>query len=132
MAPLDPAIIRRIRNLIPDTDAIFGEGEDEYLFSDESIEDFYTDGNSSVKWAAGLAKIALGSSENLISKKIKNYETSTDGPAVAKEFRYAGQALIDEAKEEVAAADVGYFDTFHFGEDVREINFTYPWGVEWV
>jgi hypothetical protein len=116
MAITDENITRRIRNLIPDTDAIFGDAKDEFIFSDQAIEDFYLDGNSSVKWAAGLARITLGSSEALISKKIKNYETSTDGPAVGKELRMSGQALIEEAKVELAAGELDYFDTVYFAE----------------
>lgn len=127
---LDANIARRIRNLIPDTDAIFGDAGNEYIFNEQSIEDFYADGNSNIKWAAGLAKIALASSEAYISKKIKNYETSTDGPAVAKELRVAGQALIEEAKLEIAALDLDYFDIVYFGEDIVYPEGTRPfWNI---
>lgn len=114
---LEPSLTRRIRNLIPDTDAIFGAASNEYIFDDQSIEDFYVDGNASVKWAAGLAMIALSNSEAYISKKIKNYETATDGSVIAKEIRLAGLALIAEAKEEVAKTDLDYFDIFYFNEE---------------
>lgn len=106
---LDPVIARRIRNLIPDQDAVFGDNGDQTLFTDENIEDFYTDGNSSVKYAAGLAKIAIGSSEALISKVITNYETRTDGAAVAKQWLAMGQALLEEAKAETVTLN-GYDD----------------------
>jgi hypothetical protein len=83
---IDAATIARVRNLIPDDSAIFGDAGDEYLFTDEQIEYFYLDGNENIKWAAGLAKITVGSSEALILKVIKNYETSTDGAALAKQW----------------------------------------------
>ena len=127
---IDVSITRRIRNLIPDTDAIFGEFLDSYIFDAQAIEDFYTDGNSNVKWAAGLAMIALSTSEAYIQKKIKNYETATDGSVIAKEMRLNGLALIADAKQEIAKLDLDYFDVFYFNEDV-----TYMEGeprVSWV
>jgi hypothetical protein len=115
---IDPNAARRIRNLIPDLDAVFGVAGDEYMFSDQAIEDFFLDGEGNIKWAAGLAKVVLASSEALISKKIKNYETATDGPAVAKELRIAGEALIAEGKAQVALLDYESFETVYFGSDV--------------
>lgn len=114
---IDVNITRRIRNLIPDTDAIFGEFLDSYIFDAQAIEDFYTDGNSNVKWAAGLAMIALSTSEAYISKKIKNYETATDGSVIAKEIRLNGLALIADGKAELAKLDLDYFDIFYFNQD---------------
>jgi len=131
---IDPNVTRRIRNLIPDLDAIFGDAGGEYIFSDQAIEDFYEDGEGNVKWAAGLAKIVLASSEALISKKIKNYETSTDGPAVAKELRIAGEGLIAEGKAQVALLGYEDFETVYFGSDVASpegATRTY-WSLGWV
>jgi hypothetical protein len=131
---IDPNVARRIRNLIPDLDAVFGDAENEFLFPDQAIEDFYLDGESNVKWAAGLAKIVLGSSEALISKKIKNYETSTDGPAVAKELRIAGEGLVAEGKAQVALLGYEDFATVYFGSDVaipEGATRTY-WSLGWV
>lgn len=117
MADTDPQIIKRIRNLIPDTAAIFGDGENEYLFDDEEIGYFYLDGNQSVKWAAGLAKITVGSSEALILKVITNYETKTDGAALAKQWLAMGQELIDQGKAEVGNGILDYFDIVNFPTD---------------
>lgn len=110
---IDSSIIRRVRNLIPDADPIFGEDGDEYLFDDQSIEDFYLDGNSNVKWAAGLAKITIGSSEALILKVITNYETKTDGASLAKQWLAMGQNLVSQGKTEVDEEEFDYFDVIY-------------------
>lgn len=108
--PIDPSIVRRIRNLIPDTDAIYGDLENEYLFSEQSIEDFYEDGNSSVKWAAGLAKMAVGGSEALVLKVIKNYETGTDGASLMKQWTNAGIELVRQAREDAVDGFTNIFE----------------------
>lgn len=108
---LDAKIIRRIRLLIPDAEAVYGDLGDETLFSDQDIEDFYDEGFSSVKCAAGLAKITIGSSEAFALKVIKNYETTTNGAALMKEWVAAGEKLYDRGLAELAAADLAD-DTF--------------------
>lgn len=109
---LDSAIERRIRNLIPDTDAIYGEDGGEYLFDSQAIEDFYEEGFENVKCAAGLAKQVVGGSEALILKVIKNYETTTNGASLMREWVNAGEALYDRGLAEIADADAneGIFD----------------------
>ena len=103
--------IRRIRNLIPDTDAIYGVGGDEYLFTDENISDFFTDGNENVKWAAGLAKMAVGGSEALVLKVIRNYETTTDGAELMRQWTISGLRLMEQGMAEVDAQNVAdYFE----------------------
>ncbi len=92
--------IRRVRILIPDTDAIYGTNEDENLFSDEEIEDFIFHGNGNLKWAAGLAKISVGGSEALVLKVIRNYETTTDGANLMRQWTIAGQRLIEQGVAE--------------------------------
>lgn len=120
--------IRRVRVLIPDTDAIYGEAGDEYLFSDEEIEDFIYLGNDSLKWAAGLAKMAVGGSEALILKVIRNYETTTDGANLMRQWTIAGQRLVEQGEVEYAN-DTSYMEIT--GPDhlltVSQIN--YPWGT---
>lgn len=105
-----PAEIRQVRLLIPDAEAIYGESGDQYMFSEDDINDFVELGRGSVKWAAGLAKITVGSSEALILKVIKNYETSTNGAVLMKEWVAAGQKLIEEGREDVDSGIFGYFD----------------------
>jgi hypothetical protein len=110
---LDLAIVRRIRVLIPDLEKVFGEGENETMFSDADIEDFYTEGFENVKCAAGLAKITIGSSEALILKVIKNYETTTDGAKAMKEWVAAGTKLYEFGLDQIAAADEGIFEVVY-------------------
>jgi hypothetical protein len=102
---IDPNVERRIRNLIPDTDAIYGVDGGEYLFDAQSIEDFYEDGFENIKCAAGLAKMAVGGSEALILKVIKNYETTTNGATLMKEWVAAGEKLYDMGLNELADSD---------------------------
>lgn len=89
-----------VRTLIPDTDAIYGENADEYLFSDEEIASFFRLGNDNAKHAAGLAMIAVGNSEALISKVIVTQDLETDGAKAQKEWREAGKLLIQLARED--------------------------------
>lgn len=122
---LDADITRRIRLLIPDTDAIFGDNAEEYLFTDEAIEDFYEIGNQSIKWAAGLAKKTVGGSEALILKVITNYETKTDGAALMKQWEAAGQAMIEEAMLEGGTNILDYFEIVYDEDDVWPEGKTY-------
>jgi hypothetical protein len=106
----DPALIRQVRLLVPDTDAIYGPTGSDYLFSDDDVDAFLTLGHGNSKWAAGLAKIAVGGSEALILKVVRNYETSTDGATLMRQWTLAGQALIEEARLDIEAeAEAGGF-----------------------
>ena len=122
-----PEEIRRVRNLIPDTDAIYGPAENENLFTDQNIEDFLTDGNGNVKWAAGLAKMAVGGSEALILKVIRNYETTTDGANLMRQWTIAGQRLVEQGIEEYNGDS--YFEIT--GPDhlrtLDQLALPYPW-----
>lgn len=92
-----PEEILDIRALIPDTDAIYGPGKDEYLFPDSDIERFYRLGGNSALRGAGLAMIAVGNSESLISKVIVTQDLETDGAKAQKEWRDAGKLLLVRA-----------------------------------
>lgn len=105
--------IRRVRVLIPDTEAVF---DGETMFSDTDIEDYIFLGGDNLLRAAGLACLAIGSSEALISKKIKTQDLQTDGPAVAAAMAAKAKALFDRADAEDAAKDVPYFDIIDYGE----------------
>ena len=103
--------IRAVRLLIPDTEMIYGDAENEYMFEDADIEIFLTEGHDNAKWAAGLASLAVGGSEALILKWIRNYETQTNGAAVQKEWTAKGQVLIKEGRQEVDDdLNVGIFE----------------------
>jgi hypothetical protein len=106
------AIIRRVRLLIPDTEAVYGDAGDEYIFPDEDIELYLDEGYENVKCAAGLAKLSIGGSEALIGKVIRNYETETDASKLLKEWTAAGEKLYDRGLAEIAdvAADEGIFE----------------------
>lgn len=117
---LDTKLEHRIRILIPDTEAIYGDAEDEYMFSAEDVEALYEEGFGNSKCAAGLAKIQIGSSEALILKVVKNYETTVNGAALMREWVRAGQALYDMGLAEVADEDAG--------EGMFEIAFPEPRG----
>lgn len=104
-------LIRAVRLLIPDTDAIYGAAEDEYMFEDADIEIFLDQGHGNAKWAAGLASLAVGGSEALVLKWIRNYETQTNGAAVQKEWNAKGARLIDDGRAEVdEELNVGIFE----------------------
>lgn len=102
---LAASTIMRIRVLIPDAEAIYGDNGDDYLFSEDEIEAYYLEGFENPKCAAGLAKQAIGGSEALIMKVIKNYETSTNGASLMREWTAAGMALYELGLNEIAAAD---------------------------
>lgn len=120
--------IRSVRLLIPDTEAIYGDGQDEYIIEDADLSLYLDLGHGNVKWAAGLACGAVGRSEALILKVITNYETKTDGATLAKVWLAHSAALIAEGKGEVDATDDGtssYFESVSIGGDVA----TYPEGT---
>jgi len=109
---LDGTTLLRIRLLSGVPDAAYGPAENEYLFSDGEIEAFYEEGFQNVKCAAGLIKQTIGSSEAWLLKVVKNYETSTNGAALMKEWVAAGTALYELGLDEISDADsdVGIFE----------------------
>lgn len=109
MADYTQSKIRAVRLMIPDTEAIFGEGGDEYMFEDEDIIIFLDEGYGNAKWAAGLASYAIGGSEALIGKWIRNYETQTNGAALQKEWNAKGAQLCAAGKAEVDEEGDGFF-----------------------
>lgn len=111
MADYTTKQIRAVRLLIPDTEAIYGDAENEYMFEDEDIEIFLDEGHGNAKWAAGLASLSIGGSEALVLKWIRNYETQTNGAAVQKEWTAKGARLIDDGRLEVEEdTNVGIFE----------------------
>ena len=86
-----------IRTLIPDTDAIYGAGEDENLFTDDEITRFYSLAGDNSLRAAGLAMIAVGNSEALIGKVIVTQDLETDASKLQDKWRQSGETLIKQA-----------------------------------
>lgn len=103
--------IRAVRLMIPDTEAIYGDSGDQHMFEDADISIFLDEGHGNAKWAAGLASLAIGGSEALILKWIRNYETQTNGAAVQDSWVKKGTLLIKEGREEYEDdTNVGIFE----------------------
>ena len=96
--------IGQVRLLIPDTEQLEDPKDltnaPEYIFSDAQIQAFIVLYNNNVKRAAAAAKLALATSEALISKVIKTYDFSTDGAKLGAELRAQAKQLQDEARED--------------------------------
>ena len=93
--------------------SIFGEpraSQGRIIFDDEDIKLFLDAGKGNAMWAAGLAMIAIGNSEAMIGKVIRNYETETDASKLQREWRSAGDVLIKNGRAEVELDDGGIFD----------------------
>jgi hypothetical protein len=114
MTDATAAELRIIRTLIPDSEAIFGPNEDQTMFSDEDLQDFFTAGNGSTLRAAAFANYAIAASEALISKKIKTQDLQTDGPAVADAMRKNGDALFVRADKDEVQAATDFFQIVDF------------------
>lgn len=113
MAQLSPTaaeLVMDVRVLVPDDAPVFGPERNEYIFTDEQYVRFLKLGGGSALRAAGLAMIAVGNSEALISKVIKSQDLQTDGSKVQKEWRTAGLAYINSA--DIADRTEDRFDGF--------------------
>jgi hypothetical protein len=96
--------IGQVRLLIPDTEQLENPKDltaaSSYIFNDAQIQAFITLYNNNIKRAAAAAKLALATSEALISKVIKTYDFSTDGAKLGAELRAQAKQLQDEARED--------------------------------
>lgn len=96
--------IGQVRLLIPDTEPLENPKDltenPEYIFSDAQIQAFLVLYTNNVKRAAAAAKLALATSEALISKVIKTYDFATDGAKLGAELRAQAKQLQDEARED--------------------------------
>lgn len=101
--------ILTVRILIPDSEGLYGPNQDEFLFTDEEIARLLTAGKGNAMWAAGLAMIAVGNSEAMVGKTIRNYETETDASKLQREWRAAGDVMIKAGRAEVAEDGGGIF-----------------------
>lgn len=122
-----------VRTLIPDTDKVFGDAGDEYLFADEQIDNFLTIAGGSVLRAAGLAMIAVGNSEALISKVIKTQDLQTDGSKLQDKWREAGETLLARADKEDEQGALDFFEIIDYQEgwttDRAELTeYGFSWG----
>jgi hypothetical protein len=79
------------------------------MFDDADIEIYLDQGHGNAKWAAGLASLAVGASEALILKVVRNYETESDGSKLMREWTAKGKALIEEGRLEIDDESSGIF-----------------------
>lgn len=129
-----PEDVLDIRTLIPDTDAIYGPSANENLFSDVEIGRFFRLGGNNALRGAGLAMIAVGNSESLISKVIVTQDLETDGAKAQKEWREAGMALLKRADIEEALGVNDVFELIDYKqgwEPVRPELTSPPWDGRW-
>lgn len=106
--------IEIIRTLIPDTDAIYGTAENEYLWTDEQLQHFYTAGSESILRAAGLAMVAVGNSEAMILKIIRTQDLQTNGAELQNQWRQSGKLLLDRADAADNVANAEFFQIIDF------------------
>lgn len=128
MYEASPEQVMLIRTLIPDTDAIFGDGRDEYMLEDSQIQAFFEVARGNILRAAGYACIAIGNSEAIISKVIKTQDLSTSGADVANSLRENGKVYLARADKEDQDADWAFFQIIDFPVGDRPPELTErPW-----
>ena len=110
MALTPEQTVTAVRLLIPDIEAIYGDGEDEYMFTDSEIQIYLELGHGNATWAAGLASLAVGASEALVGKQIRNYETETQTAPLMREWTAKGKLLVEQGKAEVELLEDGFFE----------------------
>lgn len=119
--------VGQVRLLIPDTEQLDDprdlSADPEYIFSDAQIQAFIALYANNVKRAAAAAKLALATSEALISKVIKTYDFSTDGAKLGAELRAQAKQLQDEARED------DMYDSF---ETFIVVAPTEKWDNDWL
>lgn len=139
MADADDNIIRRIRNQVPDTDAIYGDDGEDYLFDDDAIKDFYSDASemhpqsavaTNIIRAAAYAKLAVGASEGIISKVIRTQDLSTNGAALMDSFTNQGKEMLARADKIDLDTTSTYFEIVDYNQydprpELTEWNWSY-------
>lgn len=119
--------VGQVRLLIPDTEQLEDPkdltADPEYIFNDAQIQAFIALYNNNVKRAAAAAKLALATSEALISKVIKTYDFATDGAKLGAELRAQAKQLQDEARED------DMYDSF---ETFIVVAPTQKWDNDWL
>lgn len=112
-----PNDILSVRDLVPDDSPVFGDDENEYLFSDEQIGRIFDGvGKGSTLRTVGLLCISVGNSEALINKVIKTQDLSTDGSKLQDTWGKRGEYYIGLADEE----DTALVDSFFGIVDYRQ------------
>lgn len=75
----------------------FGDDTDKPIFTDEELQAFYDQEHSNVKLAAARVLNVVASRQAYILKVITNLGLTTNGAALAAEFRAQAKQLRDEA-----------------------------------
>ncbi len=112
----------KVRLLILDTAA----AEVDWLFTDPQLDAYLELNAGSIKRTAAQAMLTIALSENLLSKKIRTQDVTTDGPAVAAELRAQAAFLIAQAVAEEALAAESFFEIVPF-EDIYAEATESPW-----
>lgn len=95
----------------------FGDDTDNAIFSDEEIGALITQ-EGHIKLAAARLYLIVAGKEAYIQKVITNMGLTTNGAALAAEFRQLAKTLKDEVREEQALTDLANDDP---GFDVIEM-----------
>lgn len=89
----------------------FGDDTDTPIFTDEELQAFYEQEHSNVKLAAARVLNVVASRQAYILKVITNLGLSTNGAALAAEFRAQAKQLREEAASDANVAtddDTGF------------------------
>jgi hypothetical protein len=120
-----------MRSLVPDTDQVFGPASNEYMLADSDYDNYFTIAGGSVLRAAGFACMAIASSEAIISKKIREQDLQTDGPAVSDALIKKANVLFAQADAQDAANNASQFNIYYWGDDptpeLDEVNVATVW-----
>lgn len=114
-----------VRTLIPDTEAVFGDSGSETLFNDTDIGNFLLAGGNSVLRAAGLACLAIGTSEALISKVIRTQDLQTDGAKLSDAMVKKADLLFRRA-DKIELSEQAYFQIVDYGWGTYPPELTEP------
>lgn len=96
----------------------FGDDTDNAIFSDEELQAFY-DQELHIKLACARVYMVVAGREAYIQKVQTNLGLTTNGAALAAEFRQLARGLRDEVKQEQADQDSANDET---GFDIAEMT----------
>lgn len=98
--------ILEVRSLIPDDYQGYGENGDEYMFSEDQLNAVFDgSGRSSVIRTVAWMCFALGGSDLIVLKTIRNDEISTNGAPSAAEWRERAELFFKLADSDDGSLD---------------------------
>lgn len=110
---------QQVRILVSDTEAVFGDNSNEYLFTDDQIDAIYGGvGKNSILRTAGFLCNSVGNSEALILKVIQTQDLITDGSKLQATWTALGARYIAMADAEDTLVDESqnYFRVIDYQE----------------